>query len=172
MHGSPREGNPAAIVTYISLILHFKPLTRAGSFLTRQLIVGMAALGMLSIKNAAAGEAEETVVAASPKKRNWEDVYAERKQWWSLQPLMVVSPPLVGEAEWVGRAVDRFLRSRMTAENMAPSPIADQETLLRRATLVLTGLPPRTADLDSFLAASRQSPSAAYAVMEIGRAHV
>ncbi len=112
-----------------------------------------------------AGAEQETLVVAPAKKKNWEEVYAERKQWWSLQPLKVVAPPLVEDATWAGRPVDRFLRHRMTVEGVTPAPTADQETLLRRATLVLTGLLPKSADLDSFLELSKQSPAAAYAVV-------
>ena len=120
---------------------------------------------VFSMPGEVVGAAQETVVAASTKQKNWDEAYAQRKLWWSLQPLKVVAPPLVEDAAWAGRAADRFLRNRMTAEGVTPAPPADQETLLRRATLVLTGLPPRSEDLAGFLAASRQSPAAAYAVM-------
>ena len=139
--------------------------TRAGSSLARLLVVALVGFSILSMPGDVTGAEQETVVVAPTKKKNWEELYAERKQWWSLQPLQVVAPPLVEDAAWAGRAVDRFLRHRMTVEGVTPAPPADQETLLRRATLVLTGLPPKSANLDCFLEASKQSPAAAYAVM-------
>jgi len=47
--------------------------------------------------------------------------------------------------------VDRFLLARMEARGLEPAPLADRRTLLRRATFVLTGLPPTPEDLGAFL---------------------
>lgn len=48
--------------------------------------------------------------------------------------------------------VDYFVRERLKREGLKPSPAAARETLLRRVTLDLTGLPPTPAELDAFLA--------------------
>ena len=74
-------------------------------------------MGMLSIKNAAAGEAEETVVAASPKKGNWEDVYAERKQW-EVGPIHVEA---VMDRDQEGDKVDTRIRMEITLRPDLPT---------------------------------------------------
>jgi hypothetical protein len=48
--------------------------------------------------------------------------------------------------------VDHFVGQRLQAEGVTPAPKADRETLLRRVTLDLTGLPPTLAEMDAFLA--------------------
>ena len=104
---------------------------------------------------------------ASPllAKKTWPEIFAERKQWWSLQPLRVIDPPALEDAEWSGGTVDRWLRARMKTEGVTPAPKADAQTLIRRATLVLTGLPPSPAEVDAFIKASESDPAAAYAAL-------
>jgi hypothetical protein len=48
--------------------------------------------------------------------------------------------------------VDAFLTARLEREGLAMQPEADRETLLRRLSLDLTGLPPTLAEQDAFLA--------------------
>jgi hypothetical protein len=47
--------------------------------------------------------------------------------------------------------IDAFVRSRLMKEHMVPSPRADRYTLIRRASLDLTGLPPTPAEADAFV---------------------
>lgn len=48
--------------------------------------------------------------------------------------------------------IDAFIRDRQQREGIEPSPEADRSTLIRRASLDLTGLPPSTERVDEFLA--------------------
>ena len=48
--------------------------------------------------------------------------------------------------------MDAFIRSRLAQEGLAPSPEADRPTLIRRAFLALTGLPPTPAEVEAYLA--------------------
>jgi hypothetical protein len=106
-----------------------------------------------------------TNAAGVPVKKSWEEIFAERKKWWSLQPMRVIDPPAVEDAEWSGSTVDRWLRARMKAEGVTPAPKADAQTLIRRAALVLTGLPPAPTEVDAFVEASKADPAGAYAAL-------
>ncbi|MBY0372904.1 MAG: DUF1553 domain-containing protein [Bryobacteraceae bacterium] len=51
-------------------------------------------------------------------------------------------------------SIDSFIRARLDQEGLKPSPRASKETLLRRLSFDLTGLPPSVAEIDAFLADS------------------
>ena len=106
-----------------------------------------------------------TNAAALPVKKTWAQIYAERLQWWSLQPLHAAAAPPLAGADWPADAVDALLRTRMQAEGVPPAPKADAQTLIRRAALVLTGLPPSPAEVDAFVKGSESDPAAAYAAL-------
>jgi len=67
---------------------------------------------------------------------------AEGRSWWSLQPPRAVEPPPVADPAWNGDPIDRFVRAALDAAGITPAPPADPAILLRRLSLVLTGLPP------------------------------
>lgn len=73
--------------------------------------------------------------------------------WWSLRPVARVSPPIVSTdlAAGVRNPIDRFIRARLHAAGLRPSPEADRRTLIRRVTLDLTGLLPTPEEIDAFL---------------------
>jgi hypothetical protein len=76
----------------------------------------------------------------------WSDLLQVRKNWWSFQP--ITSPAIPS-----GKAtspVDRFLNAKIAAAGITPAAPADKATLLRRATYVLTGLPPSPAEIAAF----------------------
>ena len=51
---------------------------------------------------------------------------------------------------WPKNPIDHFVLDRLLAEGLTPSPEAAPATLIRRATLALTGLPPTPAELAAF----------------------
>ncbi|MBM3783407.1 MAG: DUF1553 domain-containing protein [Acidobacteria bacterium] len=55
-------------------------------------------------------------------------------------------------------SIDVFVRERLKKEGLRPSPAADPQTLLRRAALDITGLPPSPAEIDQFV--NDRSPDA------------
>jgi hypothetical protein len=65
-------------------------------------------------------------------------------------------PPLPalpdGAKDWARTPVDAFIATRLAEEKLTPQVEAPRETLIRRATLDLTGLPPTPAEVDAFLA--------------------
>ena len=91
----------------------------------------------------------------------WQAKLAERRQWWSLQAPRWVVPPQVDEPRWSRHEVDRFIWSRLAAERLSPAPPADPQTLLRRLSFVLTGLPPTPDQLAAFRQAYEQDAEGA-----------
>ena len=74
---------------------------------------------------------------------------------WAFQPLRRSPPPAVRGRAWVRNAVDAFVLARLEAEGLEPSPEADKNTLIRRLSLDLTGLPPTPRQVADFLADNR-----------------
>jgi hypothetical protein len=72
------------------------------------------------------------------------------KHWAYVPPVKAKVPNL--KSPWVRNPIDAFVLARLKAHKLHPSPEADKETLLRRVTLDLTGLPPTIAEIDAFLA--------------------
>ncbi len=95
----------------------------------------------------------------------WAEAFAERSVWWSLRPVRPQPVPVVASKEWSGSAVDRFLYQRMAAKGVAPADAATPRTLIRRATMVLTGLPPTAEECAAFEASMARSPATAYAAL-------
>ncbi len=84
--------------------------------------------------------------------RRWIEQGARYEGHWAFQPPAVTSPPVVGNPSWVRNEIDRFVLSRLELAGISPSPEADPETLIRRLSLDLTGLPPTLKEIDQFLA--------------------
>src|SRR6185437_11933809 len=81
----------------------------------------------------------------------WVAQGAKWEKHWSFLPPKRYPPPQVKDAAWVRNPIDAFVLARLEKENLHPSPEADRETLIRRVTLDLTGLPPTPAEIDAFL---------------------
>src|SRR5436190_10890087 len=75
-----------------------------------------------------------------------------QKGFWSLQPVHKSAVPAVKNQAWVKTPIDAFVLSKLEAENLQPNGKADKLTLLRRATLDMTGLPPTQEEIQQFLA--------------------
>jgi hypothetical protein len=71
-----------------------------------------------------------------------------QKKWWAFQP--VKADPAA--------TIDSLLLAKMVEKGVVPNAPADKNTLLRRASLVLTGLPPTPEETQAFLA--DKSPNA------------
>ena len=94
----------------------------------------------------------------------WPTILNSRRDWWSLQSVVAADPPHI-DVKLPIRDVDRFVLARQRAAGVAAAKPADPTTLLRRLTLVLTGLPPSRAQAARYLPAARQDPEAAYAAL-------
>ena len=82
----------------------------------------------------------------------------EERSYWAFQPIQRPLIPVVQNADRVQTPVDALLLAGMEKQNLSFAPQADRATLLRRATLALTGLPPTADELSAFLSAD--SPAA------------
>ncbi len=84
--------------------------------------------------------------------KTWIDEGAKWENHWAWTPPVHRDPPPVRDAAWPRNPIDRFVLARLEKEGLRPSPEADRATLLRRASLDITGLPPAPAEVDAFLA--------------------
>ena len=85
---------------------------------------------------------------------------SDRRDFWSLQPLHSILPPVPRDAAWGRTPVDAFIRSRQEAQALQPNAPASPRRLLRRLYLDLTGLPPTPGEVEAFV---RDPSPAAYA---------
>ena len=89
--------------------------------------------------------------APDPREVKTPNVSLEGRPLWSLQPIAIVHPPPLPENNWSQQPIDCFILEKQRAAGLEPSNLADRRTLIRRATLDLTGLPPSPAEVESFV---------------------
>ncbi len=68
---------------------------------------------------------------------SWEAEFHKRLDWWSLKPMRNSQ----------GGSVDTFIKAALDNAKLTPAPPADEATLRRRLSFVLTGLPPSSFDI-------------------------
>lgn len=74
----------------------------------------------------------------------------ELKAFWSFGPIRKPVVPQPSNGSWAKTDIDRFILARLEREGMAPVGSADRRTLIRRATLDLTGLPATSDEIEAF----------------------
>ncbi len=82
----------------------------------------------------------------------WIDDGAAYAQHWAFVPPSRQPLPPVKAFTWPRNGIDNFILARLEAEGLAPSAEADRNTLIRRVTLDLTGLPPTPEAVAAFVA--------------------
>jgi len=87
-----------------------------------------------------------------------------KRAFWSLTAPVRAPLPAVRNPALVANPIDAFVVARLDAEGIEPAAVADKPTLLRRASLALTGLPPTPDEVEAFLA--DESPEAWDRVIE------
>jgi hypothetical protein len=83
--------------------------------------------------------------------RRWIEQGAKWQKHWSFIPPVPSRVPQVKNAAWPRNPIDSFVLEHLERLGLQPSPEADRETLLRRVSLDLTGLPPTPSEVDAFL---------------------
>jgi hypothetical protein len=82
---------------------------------------------------------------------NEEAIASAGSKHWAFQPAVHGAPPQVKNEAWVKNSVDRFIVARLEKDRLNPSPSANRETLIRRVSLDLLGLPPTPAEVEAFV---------------------
>jgi hypothetical protein len=90
--------------------------------------------------------------------RRWIDEGAAWGKHWAFETPRLPPLPDVHDRFWARNTIDVFVLARLEREGLKPSAEATRETLLRRASLDLTGLPPTPEEMDAFL--MDESPAA------------
>ncbi|HTV01021.1 MAG TPA: DUF1549 domain-containing protein, partial [Luteitalea sp.] len=88
----------------------------------------------------------------------WIEQGAEWKPHWAFTAPTKPALPTGADVDGLANPIDRFVTARLRGSGLTPSAEASRETLIRRVSIDLTGLPPSIADLDAFL--KDRSPNA------------
>ncbi|MGV3774056.1 MAG: DUF1553 domain-containing protein [Verrucomicrobiales bacterium] len=87
--------------------------------------------------------------------------FGNAREHWAFRPPVKPALPQPRDAEkWAQSPVDAFILAKLQEHKLAPSPLADRRTLIRRATYDLTGLPPTFQEVEAFLNDSSSTPKA------------
>jgi hypothetical protein len=81
----------------------------------------------------------------------WIEQGAEWKPHWAFIAPRKVPAPAYHDVDGRSNPIDAFVSARLRGTGLTPQPEAPRETLIRRVTIDLTGLPPTLAELDAFL---------------------
>ncbi len=84
------------------------------------------------------------------KLRRWVQDGAEYELHWSFRAVAKPKVPAVKRGDWARNPIDHFILSQLERHEMEPSPEASPETLIRRISLDLRGLPPNLSELRRF----------------------
>ena len=84
--------------------------------------------------------------------KRWIEGGASWAEHWSFEkPVRSRVPSVSNNSTQVQNPIDNFIFARLAQEGFDPSAEAPKETLIRRATLDLTGLPPTLEEVNSFV---------------------
>lgn len=83
---------------------------------------------------------------------------AEWKAHWAFIPPEKPEIPQLKQEQEVANEIDAFMLTKLEEQQITPAPQASKQTLIRRLSYLLTGLPPHPADVQKFLA--DESPEA------------
>lgn len=73
---------------------------------------------------------------------------------WYFKPVSQSPVPAI-QGTWIRNDIDRYVLSSLRKAGLKPQPEADRRKLIRRVSYDLIGLPPRSSDVESFLADNR-----------------
>jgi Protein of unknown function (DUF1549)/Protein of unknown function (DUF1553) len=79
----------------------------------------------------------------------------QQRRWWAFQKVAKPPVPATKDQAWVHNDIDAFVLAKLEEKGLHPAPPADKITLIRRATLDLTGLLPTPEEVQAFVADTR-----------------
>ncbi len=80
----------------------------------------------------------------------WVKEGADYQPHWSFIPPTKNDAPTITQKDWPQNAIDYFVLNKLEQQDWSPQPKASKETLIRRASFGLTGLPPTIADMKDY----------------------
>ncbi len=82
----------------------------------------------------------------------WIDQGAQWKSHWAFLTPEKADPPTIADSNWrINNPIDNFILKSLEQQGLSPADEATKETLIRRVSLDLTGLPPTVDELEGFL---------------------
>ncbi len=85
--------------------------------------------------------------------KQWIKEGANYEVHWSYEKPVRPELPKVANPQWkVRNAIDALIYDRLKKEGLSPSAETDRDTLIRRVSLDLTGVPPTVAEVEAFAA--------------------
>ncbi|NNJ26346.1 PSD1 and planctomycete cytochrome C domain-containing protein [Alienimonas chondri] len=92
-------------------------------------------------------------------------VERETSDHWAYQPVVRPEPPAGPGIADGAVPIDAFLARKLHGAGLSFSQPAEPEALVRRASIVLTGMAPTPEEVEAFVAASAEDPDAAYVAL-------
>jgi len=136
--------------------------THEGAFRKKELIVPGKSAESELIKRLISIDEEEVMPPPASKRKlsakqidtikRWIEQGAGWGKHWAYEAPQKPAVPAVRSKNWPKNPIDQFVLARLEKEKLNPAPEAAKETLIRRVTLDLTGLPPTPEEVDAFLA--------------------
>ena len=84
--------------------------------------------------------------------KQWIKEGAQYEQHWAFVPPVKPKVPDLKGSDWPKNEIDHFVLHHLTKAKLQPSQEATKNTLIRRASLTLTGLQPTPKEVDTYLA--------------------
>jgi mono/diheme cytochrome c family protein len=94
---------------------------------------------------------ESAEAAAAPSQAG-----TEQSRHWAYRAPLREAPPAVRNPNWIRTPIDQFILARLEQEGLTPSSEAPLDTLVRRVSLDLIGLPPSPEEVDQVSAEAEQ----------------
>src|SRR5262249_14451224 len=91
------------------------------------------------------------ILAGAPGLANAPGASKDPADHWAFRKLVAPPVPVARNRERVDGEIDRFVQATLARSGFEPGPQAAPQTLIRRVSFDLTGLPPTQEELDQFL---------------------
>lgn len=97
----------------------------------------------------------ESHLTLTPEEKNilikWIKSGAEYKKHWAFIPPEAIKPPQTSTPDGQNHPIDQFIEKKLDQKGLDFSKKATKETLIRRASFDLRGLPPTLEEIDAFI---------------------